>query len=423
MTASSNQSEPPLSTNSDMTSPTTDEVSSQYRRWVYPEPIEDLPVWLKTNWQWFDPSHSHLMFWPDREKSSDLDILIAGCGTNQAAVFAHTNPQARVVGIDVSQSSLNHQSYLKHKYGLENLELLLLPIEEVGALNRDFDLIVSTGVLHHMSDPFAGMRALARCLRPDGVMAIMLYAHYGRIGVEILQSIFREMGLRQDESSIDVVKNTLAVLPPDHPLHSYLAIAPDLRFDAGLVDTFLHGRDRSYTVDACLDLVASAGLVFVDWFLKAPYYPPLASANLLHSLVSELPLERQWSIMERINTRNACHFFTACRPDRSADSYRIDFAMPKFLDYKPSLRHRCKITQTGISQSSWSMPLDRTQISLLRLMDGSRTIGQILSQASSEGAFAKMDQESREQYGGLLFQSLWQLDFVAFGLNPEASQA
>ena len=40
-----------------------------------------------------------------------------------------------------------------------------------------------------------------------------------------------------------------------------------------LVDTFLHGRERSYTVDDCIDLVTSAGLVFQGWFLKAPYYP------------------------------------------------------------------------------------------------------------------------------------------------------
>ena len=40
-----------------------------------------------------------------------------------------------------------------------------------------------------------------------------------------------------------------------------------------LVDTFLHGRARSYTVDDCIDLVTSAGLVFQGWFSKAPYYP------------------------------------------------------------------------------------------------------------------------------------------------------
>jgi hypothetical protein len=39
--------------------PLADVVSGQYERWVYPEPIRDLPAWLAGNWQWFDPSHAH----------------------------------------------------------------------------------------------------------------------------------------------------------------------------------------------------------------------------------------------------------------------------------------------------------------------------------------------------------------------------
>jgi ABC-type molybdenum transport system ATPase subunit/photorepair protein PhrA len=52
-----------------------------------------------------------------------------------------------------------------------------------------------------------------------------------------------------------------------------LKIAYDLRDDAALVDTFLHHRARNYTVDECLDLVASAGLAFQGWYHKTPYYP------------------------------------------------------------------------------------------------------------------------------------------------------
>ena len=206
--------------------PLDDAVSRQYERWVYPQPIADLPAWLDGNWQWFDPSHAQPVLWPDREPRHELDILIAGCGANQAATLAFTNPQARVVGIDVSESSLAHQHHLKDAYSLGNLELHLLPIEQAGELGRDFDLIISTGVLHHMADPAEGMRALAGCLRQDGVLAVMLYAKYGRIGVEMMQGAFRDMGLGQDEASLEVVKATVGELPPDHPLQGYLSIAP-----------------------------------------------------------------------------------------------------------------------------------------------------------------------------------------------------
>src|SRR5690348_15098959 len=178
-----------------MNDPQADVVSRQYQKYRYPEPIQDLEAWLQKNWQWFDPSHAHRILWPDRKYKPDLDILIAGCGTNQAAVFAYTNRAARVVAVDVSQPSLNHQQYLKDKHGLSNLELHLLPIEELPSLGLDFDLIVSTGVLHHLADPAAGMKALAGCLRRNGAIGVMLYAKYGRTGVELLQSVFRDLGL------------------------------------------------------------------------------------------------------------------------------------------------------------------------------------------------------------------------------------
>jgi hypothetical protein len=113
-----------------------------------------------------------------------------------------------------------------------------------------------------MADPPTGLKALAGCLRPHGVMALMLYAKYGRIGVELLESVFPDLGLRQDDSSVQLVKDTLLTLTADHPIQSYLKIAYDLRDDAALVDTFLHHRAHSYTVDECLDFVASAGLAF-----------------------------------------------------------------------------------------------------------------------------------------------------------------
>ena len=302
-------------------SPRGDVVAQQYEKWQYPEPIQNLETWLSNNWQWFDPSHSHRVLWPDRPHQPDLDILIAGCGTNQAAVFAYTNRASKVVAIDVSQSSLDHSKYLKDKYSLKNLETHLLPIEEVSSLNRSFDLVVSTGVLHHLVEPKVGMKALAGVMNPDGVAAIMLYARYGRAGVELMQAIFRELGLHQDEESLQMVKAAIGSLARTHPVKSYIDIAPDLRFDAGMVDTFLHGRDRSYTVDDCLDLVESAGLVFQDWFLKTSYYPPTLTEpeNEFFAAVNQLPDPKKWSVMERIKTLNACHFFLATRPERPAD--------------------------------------------------------------------------------------------------------
>ncbi len=400
--------------------PRADVVSRQYERYRYPPPIQDLEVWLANSWEGFDPSHAHRVLWPDQEYKPNLDILIAGCGTNQAAVFAFMNPDAKVVAVDISEPSLDHQQYLKDKHGLFNLELHRLPIEELPSLGLDFDLIVSTGVLHHLADPQAGMNAVAGCLRADGAVGVMLYAKNGRIGIELLQSVFRDLGLGQNEASIALVRQTLSLLPAEHPVQSYLKIARDLQSDAMLVDTLLHGRERSYTVDDCIDLVTSAGLVFQGWFNKAPYYPHSLSArpSEIHLAINALPEPTLWSAMERLHTVNACHFFMACRPERPKESYAIDFSTQDCLDYVPLMRMRCGLADTEIFRPDWRVRLNSTQLPFVQHVDGHRTIREIAASVAQSGGSQRGTLADVETFARKLFQALWRLDFLAMALTP-----
>ena len=400
------------------TDPLGDVVSEQYEKWVYPAPIDDLEEWLRGNWQWFDPSHAHRLMWPDRDYRPGMDILVAGCGTNQAAVIAYTNPSAHIVAIDVSRASLDHHRWLQQRYGLDNLELHQLPIEDVASLDRDFDLIITTGVLHHMAEPGSGMRALAGCLRPEGVLAVMLYASYGRIGVQMMQSVFKDLGLQQDESSLDVVRDAISQLSPLHPLASYLQIAPDLGDDAGVVDTFLHGREEAYSIDECRALVESSGLVFQDLFLRASYYPPTPTTSPFFTAVAAMPREQQWSIMQRINASNACHYFLACRPERPVESYAIDFGSEAALDYVPSFRKACGLSGSAVRRhDGWTREVTPLQAALVEHIDGRRSITDIINVVTGSGTFARAD---RGEIAGVALdtcRSLWEQDFIAVGLG------
>jgi SAM-dependent methyltransferase len=400
--------------------PRVDGVSRQYDRWEYPPPVTDLEVWTKNHWDWFDPFWAHRVLWPNREYRPDLDILIAGCGTYQAAVFAFMNRASKVVAIDVSRSALNHQQYLKDKHGLQNLELHLLPIEEVSTLGRDFDLIVSSGVLHHLADPLAGLTALAGCLRADGALGVMLYAKYGRFGVELLESVFRDLGLSQDEASVQLVKDAVALLPADHPVRNYFNRAHDLLTDGALVDTFLHSRQRSYTVAECLDLVRSAGLTFQGWFHKTPYYPNdlLTPTSGFKSVLDQVPDIQLWSVMERLEPANATHFFIACRSERPKEDYTLDFSTTAALDYVPLARTACLLSGDELLSPGAKLKLNPAQLPFLQHVDGRRTIREIAEFVAQRGGAAQESRADLEEFGRNLFQSLWRLDFLAMALNP-----
>ncbi|MCV7090834.1 class I SAM-dependent methyltransferase [Mycobacterium interjectum] len=399
-----------------------DILSRRYER--YPEPIQDLEAWTDSNWEWFDPVHAHSTLWPDRDYKPDLDILIAGCGTNQAAVFAYTNRSAKVVAVDISQPSLDHAQYLKDKYALQNLELHRLPIEELSSLKRNFDLIVSTGVLHLLPDPVAGMKALRGCLRRDGALGVMLYAKSGRIGVEMLQSAFRDLGMGHDDASVQMVKEVISALPLEHPVHRYFKIAPvSAQTDAALADTFLYGPERNYTVDDCLDLVTSAGLAFQGWFIKAPYYPHdwFRPGSSLHQAVSALPEAKLWSVIERLHVMNGAHFFMACRSDRPKKSYEISFSTPECLEYVPRMRMRCGIEGEEIFRPNWRTKVTPAQTRFLQHVDGRRTIRQIADRVAKCGESSGASKRDLEEFGRRLFESLWRLDFTAMMLKKNQS--
>jgi hypothetical protein len=298
---------------------------------------------------------------------------------------------------------------------LHNLELRLLPIEELPTLGLDFDLIISTGVLHHMADPLTGLKALADCLRPTGAMGLMLYATLGRAGVYVMQSVFRDMGLTQDEASLAVVKDVLANLEPDHPVQSFFKTSTDWHYDAGLVDLFLHGRDRSYSVDDCLDFVAAAGLVFQGFFDKSPYYlrDQFAPQSPLTIAINALPERKMWSVMERLTAINGTHSFMACRPERPKQSYTIDFSARDALNYVPLWRPGCGVVGSELLRMDFHVALNPAQLAFAELIDGHNTIGDVAERMAQGSVPWQSQLGDLSEFGRKACRWLWCFDAVA----------
>jgi len=118
---------------------------------------------------------------PTAERQAELDILIAGCGTGLHAVqIAQVYPNARLLAVDVSLSSLAYARRKTRELGLRNIEYAQADILELGTIDRTFDSIESVGVLHHLAEPTAGWRVLVSLLRPGGRMRIGLYSNLAR---------------------------------------------------------------------------------------------------------------------------------------------------------------------------------------------------------------------------------------------------
>jgi SAM-dependent methyltransferase len=314
-----------------------EEVRDFYDRYPYPPPIDNLDKYQR---QWRDPQRRRAdfhLFWPKSVYREDQSILVAGCGTSQAAKHALRWPSAQVIGIDSSITSVHHTEDLKKKHNLENLQVHQLALEEVGDLGMNFDQIVCTGVLHHLADPDAGLRALRNVLKPDGAMQLMVYAPYGRAGLYMLQEFCRRLGIHAVNEEICDLIAALGALPDDHPLHQLLSRVPDFRNQAALADALLHPQDRAYSVPQLFDFIEKAGLTFGRWLRQAPYsvHCGLIAKIPQAARIAELTLPEQYAAIELFRGTMLRHSCIVYRDDSENCTPQVGAADDGWLGLVP----------------------------------------------------------------------------------------
>jgi SAM-dependent methyltransferase len=399
---------------------TADPIAEFYSRHPYPPPVDNLD---RARDEWRDPDRLRAefhLFWPDRAFLADLDILVAGCGTWQAAKYALCRPAARVVGIDVSPTSIEHTDRLKRRYGLSNLETLLLPVEQAGELEGGFDLVVCTGVLHHLADPDTGLGALRSVLKPGGAMYLMVYAPYGRTGVYMLQEYCRKLGIGTSEQEIRDLVATLEPLPKHHPLAPLLRGSRDAWNPDALADALLNPRDRSYSVPQLFDLIERNGLTLGRWYWQAPYLPQCgAIAGTPHAgRLAALPDRERYAAMELWRGTMPSHSVILHAGDAPLTDGEIGFAdetpwpgyVPVRLPWTQLVQERLPVGAAGVLLNrshpfhDLILVLDAADKRLFEGIDGRRSIAEIAGHAGEPGG----------DHARRLFQRLWWYDQVAF---------
>ena len=411
-------------------------VQDFYDHYPYPRPVDNLEHYRRL---WQDPHRrraDYHLFWPCRSYREDYSILIAGCGTSQAAKHALRWPAAQVIGIDLSATSVRCTEELKRKYNLTNLQVHQLPIDRLSQLETTFDQIVCTGVLHHLEDPDAGLAALRSVLKPDGAMHLMVYAPYGRTGIYMLQEFCRRLGIRATDKGIRDLIAALRALPPGHPLENLLRVAPDFRQEAALADALLHPQDRAYSVPQLFNFIERGGLTFGRWVKQAPYSPRCGvMAHIPQaSRIAQLSLEEQYAAVELFRGTMVRHSMIVYRTDRSGASPAISFAGDAWLAYVPVRMSETICVQDRVPPGAAAVLINQnhtytdllltissTEKRLFDAIDGKRTIGDILKTTLPSSS----EQSGPEQLGlemaRTFFERLWWHDQVMFDASDKRS--
>jgi 2-polyprenyl-3-methyl-5-hydroxy-6-metoxy-1,4-benzoquinol methylase len=396
------------------------EVRAFYDSHPYPAPIDNLD---RHRDLYRNPERRRaqsLLLWPAEKPRADREILIAGCGTSQAARYALREPDAHVTAIDISQTSLRHTRELQRKYGLRNLNLRRLAIEQVGELGKTFGEIVCTGVLHHLPDPDIGLRSLRGVLAPNGAMHLMVYAAYGRAGIYMMQEYCRLLGVRASKAELRDLGTVIGALSVDHPISGVARRAKDFRHPDALADALMHPEDRAYTVPQLHAWLQRCGVSFGRWFEQAPYLPQCgAIAAMPHAarLISLSP-QMQHAAVELLRGTMTRHSFVAYRDDRPGEAQPIRFDGDAWRGYVPlrlpwtmSITDRLPAGSAAVlinpthTYPDLALPITAAQERVLAAIDGTRSVDEVLR--CERGPLS--DEEGRG-----FIERLWDYDQIVF---------
>ena len=198
--------------------------------------------------------------YPDRAGRGPVEkVLVAGGGTGyEPLLAARQNPGAQVLSLDLSRRSLAYGARMARRLGIGNVRFLQGDLLDVDSLDERFDAILASGVLHHMADPEAGLRALAGVLRPGGAIRVGLYSEHARQLLTTARTVAEAAGRDGSPEGIrafrrDVVDGVEAEL-------GELLRSPDFYTVSSCRDLVFHVHERRFTIPRVGDALAAAGL-------------------------------------------------------------------------------------------------------------------------------------------------------------------
>lgn len=241
-------------------------------------------------------------------KGSGVDLLIAGCGTGQQSIeAAQLFPDAKVLAVDLSLSSLCYAKRKSFELGVQNVEYAQADIMELGAITQRFDVIESVGVLHHLADPLAGWRVLLGLLRPGGFMRLGFYSELARQNVVTARAHIAQQGYGASATDIRQCRQDLM----SAELHGKYDKVLSFRDFFGMSecrDLLFHVQEHRFTVPQIKDALSLLGLNFIGFSVEAS-------------------VARQYDAMFPVDTSRTnldqWHVFETANPDVFAGMYQF----------------------------------------------------------------------------------------------------
>ncbi len=242
-------------------------------------------------------------------------ILDAGCGSGyKSLTLAEANPEARIVGVDLSEASVKLANERLKYHQFENVEFHALSIEDLSTLGMKFDYINCDEVLYLLPDPIAGLTMLKAVLKPEGIIRTNLHSALQRSQFYRAQSLLKLMGLMEnnpEEMEMNLLKEFMQALKDNVDLKARawnpICETQDSTSTEILLANFFLQGDKGSTIPEMFSYLQEAGLEFINmlnwrhWGLRDLFKDRDDLPAFLALSLPEIPLQDQLRLYELLN--------------------------------------------------------------------------------------------------------------------------
>ncbi|MDB5566505.1 MAG: hypothetical protein JWP84_3071 [Tardiphaga sp.] len=244
-------------------------VRSHYEEHPYPQWLKTDPVGEPTTIDAF----MHEMFpaspFVETGDNGGVDILVAGCGTGRQSIYiAKRFNDAQVLAIDLSLTSLCYAQRQARALGMNNIRYAQANIMKLSSIGRSFDVIESSGVLHHLADPFAGWRELLALLKPGGVMQLGFYSELARQDIVAVRDFIAERGYQPHADDIRRCRQELLACEDGTPFKN-VTLTVDFFSLSDCRDLLFHAQEHRLTLPQIAAFLSDNDLQFLGFDIDA----------------------------------------------------------------------------------------------------------------------------------------------------------
>ncbi len=226
------------------------------------------------------------------------EILIAGCGTGQHSIgTAQSIKGARILAVDLSMASLAYAKRKTAELDIKFIEYAQADLLKLSSFDRSFDFIESSGVLHHLENPFEGWEVLLSLLRPHGVMRIGLYSELARQDIVRVRNLICKEGIGSTPKEIRDYRKHLLTLTESEK-YGFSTSSSDFFSTSACRDLLFHVQEHRMNLKVLADFFQDHDLNFLGFEIDTSVIR--AYKNRFPNDTSATNLD-QWRIYEEEN--------------------------------------------------------------------------------------------------------------------------